>query len=159
MKTLKTWTAAALCCIAINTYGQNPSYSTQDITRDLKYFKDWTASQLTDGFKKKQLKLFHSPLMQQLAEQLRNGTYISSYLLASYAPIPSNQVLEEKLKLHNGYSRYENITGVYLEKGENVVLVGDLHGRRVSLLIADWMRQPTPGFKPTEDPKGWGLKK
>ena len=75
MKTLKTWTVAALCCIATNTFGQSPSYSTQAITKDLEYFKDWTASQLADGFKNKQLKLFHSPLMRQLAEQLKNGIW------------------------------------------------------------------------------------
>lgn len=46
-----------------------------------------------------------------------------------------------------------------LERGENVVLVGDLHGRQISLLIPDWNRQPTPGFEPTKDPEGWGLKK
>lgn len=51
------------------------------------------------------------------------------------------------------------MTGVYLERGENVVLVGDLHGRQISLLIPDWNRQPTPGFEPTKDPEGWGLKK
>lgn len=79
-------------------------------------FKDWTASQLADDFKNKQLKQFQSPTMRQLAEQLKKGTYESRYLLNSYSPIPSNKILEEKLKLYNGYSRYENITGVYLEK-------------------------------------------
>lgn len=153
MKALKTWTVAALCCMAANTFGQSPSYSTQAITKDLEFFKDWTASQLADDFKNKQLKQFQSPTMRQLAEQLKKGTYESRYLLNSYSPIPSNKILEEKLKLYNGYSRYENITGVYLEKGENVVLVGDLHGRKVSLLIAEWMRQPTPGFEPTKDPQ------
>lgn len=159
MKALKTWTVAALCCMAANTFGQSPSYSTQAITKDLEFFKDWTASQLADDFKNKQLKQFQSQTMRQLAEQLKKGTYESRYLLNSYSPIPSNKILEEKLKLYNGYSRYENITGVYLEKGENVVLVGDLHGRKVSLLIAEWMRQPTPGFEPTKDPQGWGLKR
>lgn len=161
IKTLKTWTfATTLCCLATtSSFGQVPSYSTQAITKDLKFFSDWTASQLADEFKNKQLKQFSSPEMRHLAEQMKNGTYESHYLLNTYAPIPSNKILEEKLKLYNGYSRYENITGVYLEQGEQIVLVGDLHGRKVSLLIADWMRQPTPGFEPTKDPNGWGLKK
>lgn len=34
-------------------------------------FKDWTASQLADDFKNKQLKQFQSPTMRQLAEQLK----------------------------------------------------------------------------------------
>ena len=96
--------------------------------------------------------------MKQLAAALVEGTYQSQYLLNSYKPVPSNKVLEKSLKLFNGYSRYENMTGVYLEQGENVVLVGDLHGRQISLLIPEWTRQPTPGFEPTKDPEGWGLK-
>lgn len=159
MKTLRTWTAAALCCIGTSVLGQTASYSTQAITKDLNYFSDWTASELGKNFKKKQLKEFSSPLMKQLAEQMQAGTYQAGLLLKSYKPVPSNETLEKALKLYDGYSRYENITGVYLEKGENVVLAGDLHGRRVALLIPDWMRQPTPGYEPTKDPEGWGLKR
>lgn len=137
MKTLRTWTAATLCCIGTSVLGQTASYSTQAITKDLNYFSDWTASELGKNFKKKQLKEFSSPLMKQLAEQMQAGTYQAGLLLKSYKPVPSNETLEKALKLYDGYSRYENITGVYLEKGENVVLAGDLHGRRVALLIPD----------------------
>lgn len=159
MKALRMWTVAAFCCMGTALFGQTLSYSTQAITKDLQFFNDWTASELVKGFKSKYLKQFSSPLMRQLAEQQSKGDYQSQYLLNSYKPIPSDKVLEEKLKLYNGYSRYENMTGVYLEQGENVVLVGDLHGRHISLLIPEWMRQPTPGFEPTQDPQGWGLKK
>ena len=100
-----------------------------------------------------------SQLMKQLAEKMLRGDYNSAYLLQSYKPIPSNKVLEQQLKLTNGYSRYENITGVYLEAGENVVLVGDLHGRTVGLLIPDWMRQPTLGYQPTKRPRRMGTEK
>lgn len=152
--------AFLLCLMSIaEISAQERSFSTQEITNDLKYFSDWTASKLNEGFKEKQLKLFKSPLMKELAKKMADGEYESRYLLNTYKPIPSNKVLVDKLKLYSGYSRYENITGVYLEKGENVVLVGDLHGKSVGLLIPDWMRQPTPGYKPTKDPAGWGLKK
>lgn len=148
------------CLMGISEiFAQGVSFSTQAVTNDLKYFSDWTASELNDGFKEKQLKSFKSPLMKELAEKMADGKYESKYLLNTYKPIASNKVLADKLKLYSGYSRYENITGVYLEKGENVVLVGDLHGKNVGLLIPDWMRQPTPGYKPTKDPEGWGLKK
>ncbi|MGB2822374.1 MAG: hypothetical protein WBF17_15420 [Phycisphaerae bacterium] len=33
--------------------------------------------------------------------------------------------LGNALKLGSGFSRYENITGIYLDAGENVVFVGD----------------------------------
>lgn len=109
MKTLKTWTVAALCCIGTTVFGQTSSYSTQAITEDLDFFSDWTASELAEGFKTKKLKEFRSPLMKQLAEQLQAGTYQSRYLLNSYKPIPSNKVLEKSLKLYNGYSRLRTL--------------------------------------------------
>mgnify|MGYP000760796423 CR=1 FL=1 len=158
MNIFKALSIAALCCIGVGTHAQE-TYSTQAISKDLNYFTDWTGGTLEKGFNSKQLKNFHSPLMKQLASQLAQGTYQSQYLLQSYKPIASNQLLQKQLKLFDGFSRYENITGVYLEQGENVVLVGDLHGRTVGLLIPDWMRQPTPGYKPTKDPEGWGLKR
>lgn len=158
MKKLRIWLLTALCCIGAALMAQTSSYSTQAITKDLNYFTDWTGSALVQSFKSRQLKEFKSPLMKQLAAALVEGTYQSQYLLNSYKPVPSNKVLEKSLKLFNGYSRYENMTGVYLEQGENVVLVGDLHGRQISLLIPEWTRQPTPGFEPTKDPEGWGLK-
>lgn len=159
MKTLRIWIATVLCSVGTALSAQSLSFSTQEITKDLEYFTDWTGSALTKKFKSKQLKEFRSPLMKQLATKLIAGTYQSQFLLHSYKPIPSNKILAKKLKLFDGYSQYENITGIYLEQGENVVLVGDLHGRTISLLIPDWMRQPTPGFKPTKDPEGWDLKK
>ena len=159
MKQLRKWTVAAFCSLAGVLYAQTPSYSTYQVNKDLTNFTDWTASSLSKNFKDKHLKGMESQLMKQLAEKMQRGDYNSAYLLQSYKPIPSNKVLEQQLKLTNGYSRYENITGVYLEAGENVVLVGDLHGRTVGLLIPDWMRQPTLGYQPTKDPEGWGLKK
>lgn len=159
MKILRTLSLAVLCCIGVEIVAQVPSYSTQAIMKDLDHFTDWTASSLKKEFKSKQLKEFKSPLMKELASSLIDGTYQPGCLLQSYKPVASNRVLYQKMKLSDGYSRYENVTGVYLEQGENVVLAGDLHGRTVSLLIPDWMRQPTPGFKPTKDPEGWGLKR
>lgn len=158
MKKLTVCLLAATCCLTGRLSAQSESYSTQAITKDLNYFTDWTGSKLSDDFKAKHLKEFKSPLMKRLAENLDKGSYQSQYLLHSYKPVASDKVLQKQLKLYNGYSRYENMTGVYLEQGENVVLVGDLHGRQVGLLIPDWMRQPTPGYKPTQDPEGWGLK-
>lgn len=146
-------------CLTNLCMAQHASYSTYAITQDLAYFTDWTASELKSQVKTKDLKNFHSPLMKELASSLLAGTYGSQYRVEEYEAYPSNKALYELLKLKNGFSRYENITGIYLEAGEAVVFVGDMHGRKLSLLIPDWMRQPTEGYKPTEDPNGWGLHK
>lgn len=155
---LRTLFLTYLCSIQLTVTAQTPGYSTQAVEADTKHFTDWACTQLTDKFKAKQLKEFRSPLMKQVAEKILKGNYDTTYKAQQYKAIPSNKVLEDGLKLTNGYSRYENVTGIYLEKGEAVVLVGDLHGRNISLLIPDWNRQPTPGYAPTKDPNGWGLK-
>ena len=159
MKVLKIGISIILCCFIAVGNAQLASYSTSAITHDLMFFTDWTGSKLVDGFKKKQLKNFSSPLMRSVAEALYRDQYDATYRLHAYKPVPSNKELVDKLKLYDGYSNYENMTGMYLEAGEHVILAGDFHGRSVGLLIPDWMRQPTPGFKPTEDPEGWGLKR
>lgn len=141
------------------TEAQNRQYSTREITSDLQFFTDWTCTELNNTVKEKNLKNFKSDILRDIAKQLLNGTYNTQYKAEVYNAYPSNQVLKETIKLESGFSRYENITGIYLEKGENVVLIDDLHGKNISLLIPEWMRKPAPGVKPTEDPNGWGLKK
>ena len=141
------------------SFAQNQRYSTYAIQQDLTYFTDWTATRLNDHVNRRALKDFKSPLLRQVASDMLNGEYNQDYRVASYTAYPSNNAIYEKLKLNSGFSKYENITGIYLEKGEAVVLVGDLHGRKVSLYIPDWMRKPAEGIKPTEDPNGWGLKR
>lgn len=158
MKIRNLFWSLLLCCLCSNVVAQTGHYSTYAIEADTKHFSDWTCSQLKDGFKAKKLKEFQSPLMKELADQLLKGSYDTAYKVQKYKAVPSNKVLIETLKLKDGYSRYENITGIYLNQGEAVVLVGDLHGRDISLLIPEWSRQPTPGYAATKDPNGWGLK-
>lgn len=153
---IRTLLLSVLCTLGVGALSQN--YSTQALLSDTKFFTDWSCTQLHENFRSKNLKEFQSPLMQQLASRLLSGTYNDSYIVQNYKAVPSDKVLQETLKLKDGYSRYENMTGVYLEQGENVVLTGDFYGRTVSLLVPDWNRQPTPGFAPTKDPEGWGVK-
>lgn len=46
MKTLRTWTLATCCCIGSILLAQEPSYSTQEILKDLEFFNGWEAAQL-----------------------------------------------------------------------------------------------------------------
>lgn len=156
---MKTKLLILFLLVSTATFAQSKSYSTDAIQQDLKYFTDLSATELKKDVKAKSLKKFKTPIMRQLASELLNGTYDKTYRAAAYSAYPSNKALFNKLKLKSGFSRYENITGIYLEQGEAVVFVGDLHGKKISLLVPDWMRKPAEGVKPTEDPNGWGLKK
>ena len=129
------------------------------IKADMAFFDDASCSQLKKGVQAKQLGGFKSKLLKTVATGLLNATYDKTYRAADYEAYPSSRELHKALKLGNGFSRYENITGMYLEAGENVVFVGDTGGKQLSLLIPDWMRKPAAGIKPSKDPNGWGLKR
>lgn len=127
------------------------------LSADLAFFTDASAGALAAGVTKADLPKFQSDLLRGVAEKLLAGTYDRAYRLTNYLAYPSPRELGQTLKLGDGFSRYENITGMYLEAGENVVLVGPTAGRQLSLLIPDWMRQPPEGVEPSKDPNGWGL--
>jgi hypothetical protein len=129
------------------------------VQADMKYFTDTSCSRLKTDVQLKDLDSFRSELLKKVAAGMLNGTYDKTYRAASYEAYPSPRALDKALKLGDGFSRYENITGIYLEAGEHVVLVGNTEGKKLTLLIPDWMRQPPEGVKPARDPNGWGLKK
>jgi len=129
------------------------------IKADMTFFTDASCSQLKKTVKLSHLGGFKSKLLKTVASGMLKGTYDKTYRAASYEAYPSPRELGKVLKLGSGFSRYENITGIYLAAGENVVFVGDTGGKELSLLIPDWMRKPAKGIRPSKDPNGWGLKK
>ena len=126
---------------------------------DMRFFTDGSCSELKTSVKSQDLAGFKSDLLKMVASGLLDGTYDKIYRAASYQAYPSPGELDRTLKLGDGFSRYENITGIYLEAGENVVLVGNTGDKKLSLLLPDWMRKPAAGIKPEKDPNGWGLHK
>ena len=127
------------------------------IKADMAFFTDASCSTLKASVRLKGLDGFKSELLKTVAAGMLNGTYDKTYRAAGYEAYPSPRALGGVLKLGSGFSRYENITGIYLDAGENVVFVGETGGKALSLLIPDWMRKPAAGIKPSIDPNGWGL--
>lgn len=72
-----------------------------------------------------------------MAAGLLNQTYDKPHRAASYAAYSSPRELGKTLKLGDGFSRYENITGIVLDPGEHVVLVGPAGAKELPLLIPD----------------------
>jgi hypothetical protein len=124
---------------------------------DMQFFTDAGCSELKQSVSSKDLDGFKSELLRTVAASMLSNTYDTTYRGASYEAYPSPRELARTLKLGDGFSRYENITGVCLDEGENVVFVGPTGGKELSLLIPDWMRKPAEGVEPTKDPNGWGL--
>lgn len=131
----------------------------ESLRADMAFFTDASCSQLKPDVQSKDVDRFKSDLLKQVAAQMLEGTYDRTYRAASYEAYPSPRALDTTLKLGDGFSRYENITGIYLEAGEHVVFVGDTGGKELALLIPHWMRKPAEGINPAKDPNGWGLHK
>lgn len=129
------------------------------LIHDMRFFEDPACTKLKSGVIGDDLDHFHSVALRKVAERLLAGEEHPEYVVAEYSAIPSPEQLARELGLHHGFSQLQNITGIYLEAGQHVVLVGETGGHSITLILPDWMRQPPEGIEPTKDPKGWGLKK
>ncbi|WP_160069926.1 M60 family metallopeptidase [Sphingobacterium bovisgrunnientis] len=134
-----------------------------DITKvnaDLAVFEDGLGLKLKKNANKKAIESISNPGIKEVATAILSKKYKPTYKYASYPAILNPRTLGRDLSIGDGYSKYENVTGVYLEKGEHVVLVdGIAEGREVKLFIPNWLRKAPNPEKPTEDPNGWGLHK
>jgi len=139
------------------TLAQGVTNDVEALKADMAFFTDASCSQLKPGIKQGDLPSFKSELLKSVAVGMLNATYNRTYRAASYEAYPSPSELGRTLKLGDGFSRYENITGMYLEAGENVVFMGNTDGKALSLLIPHWMRKPPENTDSTKDPNGWGL--
>ncbi len=155
---MKRLSLPALLVLWLSATG-GAAYDLEALRADRQFFTDASCSHLRPGVSPKDLADLKSDLLKVAAAGMLEGTYDTMYRAADYEAYSSPSALGRTLKLGDGFSRYENITGIYLEAGEHVVLVGDTGGKDLWLLIPDWMRKPAAGVNPAKDPNGWGLRK
>jgi len=149
MKTLARVLLLLLCSLAAT----GATADMEALRADTAFFADSSCSQLKTGVKPEALKGFQSELLKDVAAAMLLGRYDTTYRAAVYQAYPSPRALDKALKLGDGFSRYENITGMYLKAGEHVVFVGPTQGKEIVLLIPDWL------YKPAEKSEGWGLRR
>ncbi len=137
-------------------YGERTEQARMILEAEL-IFNDLTATQLKPGVGKKMINQISNPALRQLAMELHNKTYKPGLRLANYEAFMNTKALGRKYRIGDGLSKYEGITGIVLEVGEQPVFVGPTHGERISLVVPNWTRRAPEGVKPTEDPAGWGL--
>lgn len=88
----------------------------EHIGNDLKLFKDSSCTSLKPDVK--DTSAFQSDAMKELAAKILAGHYKPDYLYAEYRALPSPRQTGKNLRIGDGFSKYDNMTGVYLEKGE-----------------------------------------
>lgn len=133
------------------------SQTRRELYNAAQYFSDLSYTALKPGIKAREIKNIQNSALRAAAEQMLKNQYDTTYRAVSYKAYPSPSALSRTIKLGDGFSRYENMTGMYLPAGQNIIFVGDTHGKSISLLAPNFMRKPAAGIKPTEDPNGWGL--
>ncbi len=96
--------------------------------------------------------------LKAAAEAMRADNYSADFRIAEYKAFLCPEILGKQLRIGEGYSKFENMTGIYLPKGQHIVLVNNIEeGKTVELIIPNWDRRPPEDIDPTKDPDGWGV--
>jgi len=109
----------------------NAAHDIEALRADMRFFTDASCRQLRPRVQSKDLDGFRSDVLKTVAAGMLSGTYDTTYRAADYEAYPSPRELGRTLKLGDGFSRYENITGICLERGEHVIFVGNTGGKKL----------------------------
>lgn len=128
------------------------------LLKETALFADATATKLKPGVGGKEIEKLTIPAIRELASKIHRKTYDPGGLLSHYEPYLHPEVLGSRMRIGSGFSKYEGITGIVLEKGNHLVFVGKTNGAKIALAIPEWTRRLPAGMRPEQDPAGWGLK-
>lgn len=126
---------------------------------DATLFANAAGTKLKPHVRKRDIAKMQVPQLKALATQLLNKKYSPGLLLSEQEPYLHPDTLGKQMRIGNGFSKYEGITGVVLPQGDNIIFVGETNGTTIRLIVPDWTRRAPAEIKdPTRDPAGWGLK-
>jgi hypothetical protein len=120
-----------------------------------KVFADGLGLTLRKGLTKRNLENIKLPILKQYARQLFDKIYHAGNLKMEVQPYQNPSVISEKMNIMSGFSMFEGVTGVVLNKGPNLVFVGKTKGAKLKLLQPNWLRKSREGFNPERD--SWDL--
>jgi len=129
-----------------------------DVLNDMKLFTNETLS-LKPEVTAKTIDKMNVPALKRLATELYNHSYQPGTLKVDCQPYLNPNAIANQMHMNDGFSKYEGITGVALDKGDHLIFVSDTQGNAIKLLIPDWTRKTKSGIQPDKDPEGWGLQK
>ncbi|WP_086477513.1 M60 family metallopeptidase [Arenibacter amylolyticus] len=155
----KHFISLLFCSIFIAGYSQSAT-EIASIYQDLSVFETPMALSLRKKVKKKDIANIKNKQLREVATALNANSYDSNFRMAQYKAYLSPKVLGQQLMIGDGYSKYENITGIYLPIGEHLVLADGIENNtEVSVVVVNWNRRAPEGIDPTKDPAGWGIQK
>jgi hypothetical protein len=105
---------------------------------DLAFFTDATFSELQPGITIGDIANIKNPFLQNIASFLKAGIYPIEYRVQEMQAYREVNDLAKELKT-SSYSQFENITGIYFENEEEIIVfVGDTYGENIALRVRDF---------------------
>lgn len=95
-----------------------------ELEKNKSLFSDKLFSLPSKKANQKKIDKIKSPLLQEAFTQILRGTYPYEYRVQEYRSYLDPKRLSERLKI-SAYSQFENPTGIFFSKGEDVVLILD----------------------------------
>ena len=159
MKTKIIFIALLFVAFVINN-GYAQTQPEAAVAADLSVFKTPMALALKKKIKVADINKIQNEQIKEAALQMLNKQYDLHYRVATYEAYLAPTTLGTQLMIGDGYSKYENMTGIYLPVGKSIVLVDNIEkGKEINLMIPNWNRRAPEGMDPTKDPAGWGIVK
>ena len=103
-------------------------------------FTDELCSTLRNGLTDEDIKQEKTPVLQELARQLKNGTYMTDYRIATYSCYDSPRYLADQWKTPGKcYDILQGVTGIMMEPGKHLVMASGIKDpQKVHLKVVAW---------------------
>ena len=109
---------------------------------ELDIFTDLSCSELRDDVTKEQIDAIENDFFRDLAQYIYSGEFDPQFRAAYYDPYPHPDVDAKRFRT-GGYSLFDNVTGMYFEAGEHVVLVDETYDIPISISVVNYMEPDT----------------
>lgn len=112
----------------------------------LTLFTDVTCSRLKGGIGEAEINACPYPFFKNIAYYMSKGKYPADFRIATFKPYQHPDI-QAALNKTSPYSLLDNPTGIFVKKGETlIVLVGETSGQNLSLRIQDLDAPNADGF-------------
>ena len=127
-------------CAEMEFYQINPASAAM-----FSMFEDAMCTKLKSNVTDADIEKITNLFAKKLAKEIKAGTYNTEFRVDHYEPYPLINEVASQLRT-SGYDQYENPTGIYFNKGQDVVIFVDNPGEeKVSLKIKYWTNSTTEG--------------
>ncbi len=134
---LKILLSLSLIFFSLTIFGQDIK---QDLVNNKRLFTGELYSSLSSKANAKTIHKVQSPMIRKALQEMLNGDYAFEYRVQNYKNYLSPFTLSKELKTGT-YSQFENPTGIFFTKGEEVALIVGNYSDSVKIRITDFGKE------------------